>query len=99
MAEIITQRYPLRPPQMEYTRFPRPPNDPPCPGERYADVARKWNIRAFRGRLLRLLAPARGMPPLPAKGGFSRPSSIRTAGSHRGLWDCDYSSHLKRLRE
>src|SRR5699024_5459420 len=40
---------------------------------------------AFRGRLMSLLAPARGMPTLPAKGGFSRPSSIRSAGSHRGL--------------
>src|SRR5699024_5413741 len=42
-----------------------------------------------------LLAPARGMSTLPAKGGFSRPSSIRSAGSHRGLWDCDYSPHRK----
>src|SRR5690625_652865 len=32
-----------------------------------------------------LLAPARGMPALPAKGGFSRPSFIRTPGSHLGL--------------
>src|SRR5699024_4595808 len=29
---------------------------------------------AFRGRLMSLLAPARGMSTLPAKGGFSRPS-------------------------
>ena len=42
-----------------------------------------------------LLAPARGMSTLPAKGGFSRPSSIRSAGSHRGLssrWSLAYSS-------
>ena len=32
-----------------------------------------------------LLAPARGMPALPAKGGFSRPSFIRNPGSHLGL--------------
>src|SRR5690625_3889081 len=42
-----------------------------------------------------LLAPARGMPTLSAKDGFSRTSSIRSAGSHRGLWDCDYSPHRK----
>src|SRR5690625_1364265 len=46
---------------------------------------RKWNILAFRGRLMSLLAPARGMPALPAKGGFSRPSFIRNPGSHLGL--------------
>src|SRR5699024_1243209 len=46
---------------------------------------RKWNILAFRGRLMSLLAPARGMSTLPAKGGFSRPSSLRTPGSHLGL--------------
>src|SRR5690625_3014678 len=77
---------------------------------------------AFRGRLMSLLAPARGMPTLSAKDGFSRPSlkpvpassrnaskhassaqgskeaypsSTLSAGSHRGLWDCDYSSHRK----
>src|SRR5699024_11481416 len=37
---------------------------------------RKWNILAFRGQLMSLLAPARGMSTLPAKGGFSRPSSF-----------------------
>src|SRR5699024_12117892 len=46
---------------------------------------RKWNTLAFRGRLMSLLAPARGMPALSAKDGFSRPSSIRTPGSHLGL--------------
>src|SRR5690625_2225731 len=66
---------------------------------------RKWNILAFRGRLMSLLAPARGMSTLrprqevckrwpqrpylaclPLKlGGFSRPSSLRTPGSHLGL--------------
>src|SRR5690625_2204519 len=56
---------------------------------------RNWNILAFRGRLMSLLAPARGMPTLSAKDGFSRTSSIRSAGSHRGLWDCDYSPHRK----
>src|SRR5699024_7722752 len=35
---------------------------------------------AFRGRLMSLLAPARGMPVLPAKGGFSRPSLITLCG-------------------
>src|SRR5690625_1946821 len=43
---------------------------------------------AFRGRLMSLLAPTRGMPTLPAKGGFSRPSPLRSAGSHLGLWGC-----------
>ena len=37
---------------------------------------------AFRGHGLSLLAPARGMPTLPAKGGFSRPSLLTTL---RGL--------------
>src|SRR5690625_4715106 len=46
---------------------------------------RKWNTLAFRGRLMSLLAPARGMAALPAKDGFSRPSFIRTPGSHLGL--------------
>src|SRR5699024_4434676 len=41
---------------------------------------RKWNILAFRGRLMSLLAPARGMSTLPAKGGFSRPSSFTHSG-------------------
>src|SRR5699024_1020342 len=35
---------------------------------------RKWNILAFRGWLMSLLAPASGMSTLPAKGGFRRPS-------------------------
>src|SRR5699024_2018964 len=35
---------------------------------------------AFRGRLVILLAPARGMSTLPAKGGFSRPSSFTHSG-------------------
>src|SRR5690625_1839197 len=35
---------------------------------------------AFRGRLVSLLAPARGMSTLPAKGGFSRPSSFTHCG-------------------
>ena len=35
---------------------------------------------AFRGRLVSLLAPARGMSTLPAKGGFSRPSSFTHYG-------------------
>src|SRR5699024_3074477 len=35
---------------------------------------RNWNTLAFRGRLMSLLAPARGMPTLSAKDGFSRPS-------------------------
>src|SRR5699024_1530378 len=56
---------------------------------------RNWNTLAFRGRLMSLLAPARGMPTLSAKAGFSRPSSFRSVGSHRGLWDCDYSTHRK----
>src|SRR5699024_1540938 len=41
---------------------------------------RKWNTLAFRGRLMSLLAPARGMSTLPAKGGFSRPSSFTHSG-------------------
>src|SRR5690625_2902314 len=41
---------------------------------------RKWNILAFRGRLMSLLAPARGMSTLPAKGGFSRPPSLTHSG-------------------
>src|SRR5699024_4114100 len=41
---------------------------------------RKWNILAFRGWLMSLLAPARGMSTLPAKGGFSRPSSFTHFG-------------------
>src|SRR5699024_5990528 len=41
---------------------------------------RKWNILAFRGRLMSLLAPARGMSTLPAKGGFSRPSFFTHCG-------------------
>src|SRR5690625_3902895 len=35
---------------------------------------------AFRGWLVSLLAPARGMPTLPAKGGFSRPSLLTRCG-------------------
>src|SRR5699024_4234330 len=35
---------------------------------------------AFRGRLMSHLAPARGMSMLPAKGGFSRPSSFTHCG-------------------
>ena len=31
----------LRPPQMEYTRFPGAADKPPCPGEGYVDVVRK----------------------------------------------------------
>src|SRR5699024_11795535 len=41
---------------------------------------RKWNTLDFRGRLMSLLAPARGMSTLPAKGGFSRPSSFTHSG-------------------
>src|SRR5690625_7760522 len=41
---------------------------------------RKWNTLAFRGRLMSLLAPVRGMPAFPAKGGFSRPSSLAHSG-------------------
>src|SRR5690625_283234 len=33
-------------------------------------------MTAFRGHGFSLLAPARGMPALPAKGDFSRPSSL-----------------------
>src|SRR5690625_4719795 len=59
------------------------------------------------GRLMSLLAPARGMPVLPAKGGFSRPSLITLCGvSSRPLGlglrtarpignHCDYSPHRK----
>src|SRR5690625_5703498 len=43
------------------------------PGSLWAD--------AFRGHGLSLLAPARGMPTLPAKGGFNRPSLGYPAGS------------------
>jgi len=38
------------------------------------------NTLRFRGRLVSLLAPARGMSTLPAKGGFSRPSSFTHCG-------------------
>src|SRR5690625_3997776 len=38
------------------------------------------NTLRFRGRLVSLLAPARGMSRLPAKGGFSRPSSFSHCG-------------------
>jgi len=40
-------------------------------------VKNRWfplQADAFRGHGFSLLAPARGMPALPAKGGFSRPS-------------------------
>jgi len=37
----VASKYSLRLPQLEYTRFPRAANEPPCPGEGYADVARK----------------------------------------------------------
>src|SRR5690625_2786936 len=54
------------------------------PGSLWAD--------AFRGHGLSLLAPARGMPTLPAKGGFSRPSLGYPAGSS----DTCYSRRSRR---
>src|SRR5699024_4432582 len=53
---------------------------------------RKWNILAFRVRLMRLLAPARGMSTLTAKGCFSRLSS----STHTGL---SPSPHLPQDKE
>src|SRR5699024_1309814 len=56
---------------------------------------RKWNILAFRGRLMSLLAPARGMPTLSAKDGFSRPSSYAL----RGLIEAFAPTGQGRLRQ
>src|SRR5699024_10472854 len=41
-----------------------------------------------RGHGLSLLALARGMPALPAKGGFSRPSSLPLTVGSQVSWDC-----------
>src|SRR5699024_12882048 len=41
-----------------------------------------------RGHGLSLLAPARGMPALSAKGGFSRPSLLPLAAGSQCSWDC-----------
>src|SRR5699024_4405078 len=41
-----------------------------------------------RGHGLSLLAPARGMPALPAKGGSSRPSLLLLTAGSQGSWDC-----------
>src|SRR5699024_6174913 len=40
------------------------------------------------GHGLSLLAPARGMPALSAKGGFSRPSLLPLTVGSQGSWDC-----------
>src|SRR5699024_11458671 len=65
----LASKYSLRLPQLEYTRFPRAANEPPCPGEGYAGVARKGRFSpdvidyALRG-LIEAFPPA-GVSPIP----------------------------------
>jgi len=54
----MSKNFLLRPPQMEYTRFPGAADEPPCPGEGYAGVA----------------ASTRGLQALAAKAVFSLPA-------------------------
>src|SRR5699024_12225427 len=72
-----------------------PPWSPALSFLSYSRIASVLFLPPFPTRRSSDLAPARGMPTLSAKDGFSRPSSFRSVGSHRGLWDCDYSTHRK----
>jgi|SRR5690625_3951941 len=58
----VASKYSLRLPQMEYTRFPRAANEPPCPGKGYADVvASTRGLQALAAKaVLSLPAPETG---------------------------------------